>query len=757
MKVFQTKTKDVKQCRKSLMTVVVISLMALTAAGALAQEPVPILELTIPDTARVVDHDNGIYVVGTSGGDLYVIDEAGEYTVTSLGAGRINDVRIEHPFIAVAAYQTVIELWLDDLTPVELWRTTLSGWREVVSTDLSEDGIYVTYLAQRTPTYTNAGEVGVLNGTDGSLISSLYTSGYRPTNFWIDATGDMEYIAASHPTYPPYYRVGIGLYHFDGSTLTLEWWRFGVPEYETTEVRISENKDYVAAATSSGTYMKMLRISDGALLWSHNTPGKEQFCVDGDDNLNYVIGANQAWSAPYGWFILRNLGASGYEMVAQGEMNGAINDLDSTPDGSYFAFGSDAGEFKLLSTSGETLFEGDVGKLIDSIEMGGNTLLVGGDRFINLYGFEVLDKKITSGPASTSVPESITFEILNTCGADPQEFFLNGVSLGTVPSSPAGNCACEATMQTFTVTDPVLLAAWNTGGDNTLRYVKSGSGTAFAWVRARLEAGSESETVCVYDLDGGNCDVMDLCSAGYTFDPVDETTTFSDPGFVSIDVVVEVGKNSTTQYDFDITYFNLGGSEVLIVDTVPAEWVVTNVAGNLIEDGFSSGPQPDGNGGTGTVEVFPANRQNPSKSATKIHWRPDPTLASTINVVAETRQSPGRNNVKFAPTSCGELFLNEDGAEAFEVDPETGEPLRDPETGEKLPPILVSNPLCLAAVEDCNGDGVIAPDGSGDEDGDGLSDLEEACVIGTSPCNPDTDGDNVPDGTDPDPLDPEVF
>jgi hypothetical protein len=369
----------------------------------------------------------------------------------------------------------------------------------------------------------------------------------------------------------------------------------------------------------------------------------------------------------------------------------------------------------------------------------------------------ILEKEITSGPMSASAPECITFEILNTCGADPQQFFLNGVSLGTVLSNPANSCTCSATLQTFAVTDPAMLAAWNIGGENSLRYVKSDHGTAFAWLRARVEGGCTSETVCIFDHAGGNCDVMNLCSAGYTFSPVDQTTTFSDPGFVSIDVVVEVGKGSTTEYDFDITYVNLGGPEVLVVDTVPAEWVVTNVAGNLIVDGFSGGRQPDGNGGTGTVEVFPVNRQNPSKSATKIHWWPDPTLASTINVVAETRESPGMKNVKFAPTSCGPLYLNEDGAAAFEVDPETGEPLRDPETGDKLAPILVSNPLCLAAVEDCNGDGVIAKDGSGDEDGDSLTDFGEACVIGTDPCNPDTDRDGVLDGVDQDPLDPEVF
>lgn len=205
-----------------------------------------------------------------------------------------------------------------------------------------------------------------------------------------------------------------------------------------------------------------------------------------------------------------------------------------------------------------------------------------------------------------------------------------------------------------------------------------------------------------------------------------------------IDVVVEVGQSETTFYDFTIRQSGLGG--LLIVDTVPAEWKVNDAVSDNEDD---------------EVDFFPAGRGNPSKSATKIEWRPA-SASSSLLVSVETRQSPGKKNTKFAPTSCGALYLNEDGAAAYEVD-ENGEPLRDPDTGEKLPPIMASNPLCLAAVGDINGDGVIVRDGSGDEDGDGLSDLDEVMVTGTDPCNPDTDGDGVTDDVDPDPLDPLVF
>jgi len=211
------------------------------------------------------------------------------------------------------------------------------------------------------------------------------------------------------------------------------------------------------------------------------------------------------------------------------------------------------------------------------------------------------------------------------------------------------------------------------------------------------------------------------------------------------DLVVEVEQLVSTHYDFELTYSNAAGpDDVLVVDTVPAEWIVTQVGAAAVTDSSSGGPQPDGNGGTGTVDVFNAGKGNVKKSATKIDWLPDTASSSTIRVDATTRQSPGKRNVKFAPTSCGALYLNEDGAAAFELDPTTGEPLRDPITGEKLPPILETEGICLAAVSDINGGGLVL-DGSGDEDGDGLTDLAEACDLGSDPCVYDTDHDGLSD------------
>ncbi len=192
----------------------------------------------------------------------------------------------------------------------------------------------------------------------------------------------------------------------------------------------------------------------------------------------------------------------------------------------------------------------------------------------------------------------------------------------------------------------------------------------------------------------------------------------------------------------------MSGSE--IEDTVPAEFRIVDAIPSNLSDG---------------VIVAQANKgQKANKSSGKIDWRPADTTSGSVSrltVEVETRGRPSKKALKFAPTSCGMLCLN-DGAEVYEIDPATGEPLVDPLTGERFPRLAFTEALCLAAVADVNGDGVIAYDGSGDEDGDNLTDGEEVFTYGTSPCLADTDGDSFDDdeeiliiGSDPlDPCDP---
>jgi hypothetical protein len=197
-----------------------------------------------------------------------------------------------------------------------------------------------------------------------------------------------------------------------------------------------------------------------------------------------------------------------------------------------------------------------------------------------------------------------------------------------------------------------------------------------------------------------------------------------------IDLVVTVGSLSSVTYDFTITWPIL--ERVLVVDTVPAEW--TNLL--LTES-------------TGFPEQAPAGKGPKSKSATIVTW--DVAEPGTLRVDADTRQSPGKKNVKYAPTSCGMLSLN-DGAVALKVDQVTGELILDPPiTGD---PIIVSGPtdgINLIAVGDEDTGFLPADyprDGTGDYDDDGLTDADEVFNRGTDPCLRDTDGDGVDDPDD---------
>ena len=196
-------------------------------------------------------------------------------------------------------------------------------------------------------------------------------------------------------------------------------------------------------------------------------------------------------------------------------------------------------------------------------------------------------------------------------------------------------------------------------------------------------------------------------------------------GVGGIDLAVEVGIETPASYDFTINYNQPDLPPVQIEDTVPAEWRVSG----LVDDSLN-------------CEVAQANKgKKDDKSATKLVCLPDSTQGS-VTVLADARCHDSRNNKKCKPTSCGALYLN-NGAAAYEIDPDTGEPVVDDE-GNRLPPLVETNSLCLVAVSDLNGGG-IDYSGNGDEDGDGLLDHEEACGIGTDPCVGDSDGDGVSD------------
>jgi hypothetical protein len=88
---------------------------------------------------------------------------------------------------------------------------------------------------------------------------------------------------------------------------------------------------------------------------------------------------------------------------------------------------------------------------------------------------------------------------------------------------------CVPAPSDYPITSPALLANWNLAGANTLRFTKTGTSTNFAWVRARLEADGLDETVCIFDVGGGTCDVTNVCAAFFTSAEVDESASVAEP------------------------------------------------------------------------------------------------------------------------------------------------------------------------------------------------------------------------------------
>ena len=168
----------------------------------------------------------------------------------------------------------------------------------------------------------------------------------------------------------------------------------------------------------------------------------------------------------------------------------------------------------------------------------------------------------------TEVLESIAFDVLATsCGSsDTIEFYLNGSSLGTLELDPALSCGCLPGIQQFVVDDgQVLHAAWNARGDNTLGVSKNDSASALAWVTARIDFVSRSETTCLHDHGGGDCDEVNLCAAGSSFDPISAESEVVDP-FADLPVVATEFVDSELPSLIEIDSLANGAAEVCVTE-----------------------------------------------------------------------------------------------------------------------------------------------------------------------------------------------
>ncbi|MEZ4474532.1 MAG: hypothetical protein R3F60_27840, partial [bacterium] len=117
------------------------------------------------------------------------------------------------------------------------------------------------------------------------------------------------------------------------------------------------------------------------------------------------------------------------------------------------------------------------------------------------------------GGADFTTIDSVTLESVTTCGTDAQQFFLNGVAVGTLNINNV-HCQCDPPITTTTVRAANVLAAWNRDLQaNTGRFLKSTTTSHYLWAAMTVTQNGESKRLCIIDRTGGNCTESNLCAA----------------------------------------------------------------------------------------------------------------------------------------------------------------------------------------------------------------------------------------------------
>jgi hypothetical protein len=148
---------------------------------------------------------------------------------------------------------------------------------------------------------------------------------------------------------------------------------------------------------------------------------------------------------------------------------------------------------------------------------------------------------------------------------------LNETLIGKLDLDPAATCSCTTPVQPFSVTDTGLLqSVWLSREMNEFRLQKIASGgtsdTGLSWVRVTIVGDSSSETVCLFDYDGGNCDVYNLCDADMVWDPFTVEVPVMDPLADPVLWSVTPYSNSTLPETIDISALSDGLARVCISD-----------------------------------------------------------------------------------------------------------------------------------------------------------------------------------------------
>jgi len=111
---------------------------------------------------------------------------------------------------------------------------------------------------------------------------------------------------------------------------------------------------------------------------------------------------------------------------------------------------------------------------------------------------------------------SITFTMLATCGSNTPDVdvIIGGTVVGTLNSG--NDCTCEASLKSFTTSDPAALALLGDGCSNVTVGATARTGAYISWIRADINRSGSVQGVCLMDTYGGSCTEPNLCNAGYS-------------------------------------------------------------------------------------------------------------------------------------------------------------------------------------------------------------------------------------------------
>ena len=177
-----------------------------------------------------------------------------------------------------------------------------------------------------------------------------------------------------------------------------------------------------------------------------------------------------------------------------------------------------------------------------------------------------------------------------------------------------------------------------------------------------------AEVTVVHTVDGGDevgDDIKIVLSSDGNQTHFDNVTLTQSIEVTDVVSAVPVGPDAAYEFDFTITVEN-ATPDLLVLDTLPAEWVATTVT----EDDSADDVDPaiacgkDWTHVDGNATLTRGGKPNKKcQSATEVDWEPADSGTTTLKIDAMTRESPGESHSVQAP--CG----NFDGG-YFEVVPE---------------------------------------------------------------------------------------